>query len=76
MRSSEILPAVSKYFRIAERRDYGGNFLAVIHPHLRLDRLSPAERDEVLRSIIQAEKEHLGSGAVSFYTLLVAVPLG
>jgi SAM-dependent methyltransferase len=75
VRSSAILPAVSRYFRIEERRDYGGNFLAVIHPHLRLDRLAPEQRDEVLRSIIQAETEHLRSGAVSFYTVLIAAPL-
>jgi SAM-dependent methyltransferase len=76
VRSSEILPAVARYFRVEERRDYGGNFLAVIHPHLRLDRLSPAARDEVLESIIQAEKEHLRSGVASYHTVLVAAPLG
>jgi SAM-dependent methyltransferase len=72
VRSSEILSAVSRYFKIEARRDYGGNFLAVIHPHLRLDHLSPAERDELLRSIVQAETEHLKSGAASYYTVLVA----
>jgi SAM-dependent methyltransferase len=75
VRSSEILPAVVRYFRVEERRDYGGNFLAVIHPHLRLDGLSPAARDEVLESIIEAEKGHLRSGAASYYTVLVAAPL-
>ena len=37
VRSSGILPAVERHFRIEDRRDYVGNFLAVIHPHLRLD---------------------------------------
>ncbi|MEA2604986.1 MAG: hypothetical protein QOF89_5978 [Acidobacteriota bacterium] len=75
VRSSEILAAVSRHFQIEERRDYGGNFLAVIHPHLRLDRLAPGERDDVLQSIIQAETEHLRSGAASYYTVLLATPL-
>ena len=75
VRSSEILTAVERYFHIQERRDYGGNFLAVIHPHLRLDELKPAERDEVLLSIIEAEQEHLRSGAASYYTVLIAAPL-
>jgi hypothetical protein len=75
VRSSEILAAVSRHFQIEERRDYGGNFLAVIHPHLRLDRLAPRERDDVLQSIIQAETEHLRSGAASYYTVLLATPL-
>jgi SAM-dependent methyltransferase len=74
VRSSEILPAVERYFQIEERRDYGGNFLALIHPNLRLDSLRPAERDEVLLSIIEAEKEHLKSGASSYYTVLIASP--
>jgi len=75
VRSSEILAAVERYFHIQERRDYGGNFLAVIHPHLRLDGLKPAERDEVLLSIIEAEQEHLRSGVASYYTVLIAAPL-
>jgi SAM-dependent methyltransferase len=74
VRSSEILSNVERYFQIQERRDYGGNFLAVIHPYLRLDQLSPAERDDVLLSIIEAEKEHLNSGASSYYTVLIAAP--
>jgi SAM-dependent methyltransferase len=75
VRSSEILPTISRYFRVEKRCDYGGNFLAVIHPHLRLDQLSPAERDDLLRSIIQAEIEHLRSGAASWHTVLLATPL-
>jgi len=75
VRSSEILSALTRYFHIEERRDYGGNFLAVIHPHLRLDELKPTERDEVLLSIIEAEQEHLRSGAASYYTVLIAAPL-
>ncbi|MFY9822118.1 MAG: class I SAM-dependent methyltransferase [Thermoanaerobaculia bacterium] len=72
VRSSEILPVLKRYFRIEERLDYGGNFLALIHPHLRLEPLDPAERDEVLLAIIEAEKEHLRSGAPSYYVVLLA----
>jgi len=72
VRSSEILSVLESYFQIEERRDYGGNFLALIHPHLRLEHLNPADRDDVLRSIIEAEKEHLKSGASSYYTVVVA----
>lgn len=75
MRSSEILSTLTRHFRIEERRDYGGNFLALIHPHLRLEDLDPAERDEVLQTIIEAEKEHLKLGASSYYTVLVATPI-
>jgi SAM-dependent methyltransferase len=75
VRSSQILSTVSRYFRTEVRRDYGGNFLAVIHPHLRLEQLSSEERDDLLRSIIQAEREHLRSGAPSWYTVLIATPL-
>jgi SAM-dependent methyltransferase len=75
VRSSRILPTVAHYFQVQVRRDYGGNFLAVIHPHLRLDHLSPATRDEVLLEIIQAEQEHLKSGVASYYTVLMATPL-
>lgn len=72
VRSSEILSILKRYFHIEERRDYGGNFLALIHPHLRLEHLNPADRNDVLLTIIEAEKEHLKSGASSYYTVVVA----
>jgi SAM-dependent methyltransferase len=72
VRSSEIPSAVTRYFHIQERRDYGGNFLALIHPHLRLRHLNPVDRDDVLLTIIEAEKEHLKSGASSYYAVVVA----
>lgn len=72
VRSSEILAAVSRHFRVAERRDYGGNFLSVIHPHLRLDHLGSGERAELLQSIIDAERDHLAAGNGSYYTVLIA----
>lgn len=72
VRSSEILAAVSRHFRVIERRDYGGNFLSVIHPHLRLDHLEAGERAALLRSIIEAERQHLAAGHGSYYTVLIA----
>jgi SAM-dependent methyltransferase len=75
VRSSEILPAVSRRFRIVKRRDYGGNFLALIHPHLDLGGVSDAERDSILRNLVDAERRHLEAGARSFYTVVIAVPL-
>lgn len=72
VRSSGILSAVSRHFEILERRDYGGNFLSVIHPHLDLERLTPSERTALLQSIIDAEREHLSKGHRSYYTVLIA----
>jgi SAM-dependent methyltransferase len=72
VRSSEILAAVSRHFQVIERHDYGGNFLTVIHPHLRLEPLLPAERDALLRSLIDAERAHLAAGNPSYYTVLLA----
>jgi SAM-dependent methyltransferase len=72
LRSSGILAAVSRHFRVLERRDYGGNFLSVIHPHLRLGHLDPGERNALLQSLIEAEREHRAAGHGSYYTVLVA----
>jgi ubiquinone/menaquinone biosynthesis C-methylase UbiE len=72
VRSSEILSAVRRRFEILEHRDYGGNFLSVIHPHLDLGRLGSSERASLLQSIIAAEREHLAAGHPSYYTVIVA----
>jgi SAM-dependent methyltransferase len=72
VRSAEILEAVSLHFRITYRRDYGGNFLSVIYPHLRLDPLTAGERASLLQSLIDAEREYLAAGHDSYYTVLVA----
>lgn len=71
VRSSEILDAVHRHFQVTERHDYGGNFLAVIHPHLRLEPLPAAERAALLRSIVDAERAHLAAGHPSYYTVLI-----
>jgi SAM-dependent methyltransferase len=72
VRSSEILSAVSRHFRVLERRDYGGNFLSVIHPHLRLEHLEADERGALLQSMVDAERMHLAAGHGSYYTVLIA----
>jgi len=78
IRSSEILPVVRSLFDVVEERPYGGNFLSVIYPHLRLDALGGAGRREaVLDRIIEAERDqlaHLEGGAPSYYTVLVCRP--
>jgi SAM-dependent methyltransferase len=73
VRSSEILEAVARYFEITLRRDYGGNFLSVIHPHLRLENLTPEERAALLQSLVDAERAWLAADHESYYTVLVAV---
>lgn len=74
VRSSEIVPLVEAHFDVRERRDYGGNLFAVIYPHLRLEALEPAGREEVLAHLIAREDELLAAGAASYYTVIVAGP--
>lgn len=74
VRSSEILAAVSRHFVVTERHDYGGNFLAVIHPHLRLEHLDETDRVELLQFLVDAERAHLAAGNPSYYTVLLAKP--
>jgi ubiquinone/menaquinone biosynthesis C-methylase UbiE len=73
VRSSEILETVARYFEITLRRDYGGNFLSVIYPHLRLDSLAAEAKASLLQSLVDAEREYLAAGHDSYYTVLVAV---
>lgn len=74
VRSSDILPALERRFEVVEKRAYGGNLLAVIHPHLRWERLAEREGQEALRRLIDAEKELLAGGTPSYYTVLIARP--
>lgn len=71
IRSSEILAEVEKRFAVRERRDYGGNLLSVIHPHLIHERLAEPEGERALATIIAAEKELLAAGAGSYYCVWV-----
>jgi SAM-dependent methyltransferase len=72
VRSADIVPAVEARFAIRERRDYGGNLLSVIYPHLRLDALSDKQRDELLEHLLDREDALLAAGAPSYYTIIVA----
>lgn len=74
IRSGEIVASLEKYFEIEERRDYGGNLLSVLYPHLALDSLEPSDRESLLEGLIAAEEEHLATGASSYYSVLVARP--
>jgi SAM-dependent methyltransferase len=74
VRSSEILDAVHRHFDVVERHDYGGNFLTVIHPHLRLEHLTAGEHADLLHFLIDAEKAHLAVGNPSYYTVMLAKP--
>lgn len=74
IRSSDILTALEARFSIELRRDYGGTFLSVIHPHLDFSRSSPAERQATLATIIDAENSYLRHGGSSYYTVVIARP--
>lgn len=72
VRASEIVRVVGEHLEIVERRDYGGNLLALIHPFLQLDGLDASERWQLIAGLLEREDELLASGAESFYTVLVA----
>ena len=79
--SSSILPAIERDFEIVERRDYGGNLLAVIYGNLRRPSHQPPaprrEFDDAVAQLIAAEKELLrrgGSSTPSFHAVVLARP--
>jgi SAM-dependent methyltransferase len=72
VRSSRIVDAISRHLVIQEKRDYGGNLLAVIYPHLQWDDASPEMRRGVLSELIAAERRLLRAGASSFYAVIRA----
>lgn len=74
IRSSEILPVVTRFFEVAERRDYGGNILSLVHPWVDWSQLDEAERAELLQALIQDERQLLAGGQGSFYSVIVARP--
>ncbi|MEE8522421.1 MAG: class I SAM-dependent methyltransferase [Thermoanaerobaculia bacterium] len=79
--SGRILGAVTRNFRVLERRDYGGNLLAYLFPNLakpgdgRRDP-TPAEFDRAVDRLIALEKKLLASRwlpeSASYHTVLVA----
>lgn len=72
VRSSEIVTQIRKRFDIVERRDYGGNILALVYPLLRWDRLEENRRRELLQFLIEADRHELECGAGSYYALIIA----
>lgn len=72
VRSAEIVPLLSELFEIREKRDYGGNLLAVVYPHLNLEGLEPAAREEILDRLLAQEEGLLLAGEPSYYSVLVA----
>jgi hypothetical protein len=63
------MEAIRRHLRIEEKRDYGGNLLAVIHPHLRLEEVPAEDRRAVLAELLAAERRMLEK---SFYSVVVA----
>jgi SAM-dependent methyltransferase len=73
--SAEIPGALARHYVVRHRRDYGGNLLAVIYPHLDLDRLSPFERDGLLQWLVDQERLYLVGSRASFYSIVIATPI-
>ena len=71
IRSSQIVPAVERHFRITQRRDYGGNLLALLYPNMQRN---SGRFDEAIARLIDAEDRLLAKGAPSFYSVLIANP--
>lgn len=70
VRSDEIMPNLEIGFEIEERRDYGGNLLAILVPAINWS----AAPESLLDNLIAAEKALLAAGAESWYTVVMAKP--
>ena len=67
--SSEILPATERRFQLLERRDYGGNLLAILYPNLR----KPPDFDRWIATLIEWDSEEMRRRP-SFSTVVIASP--
>lgn len=76
IRSSGIMPAVERRFRIVERRDYGGNLLALLYPNLRRpdEGSAPEVFDAAVAKLLAMEERLLRRGVGSYCTVAVAEP--
>lgn len=74
IRSAEILYFLEKHFEIVERRDYGGQILAVLYPNLERGEMSQAEWETLLTRLLDAEEELARAGLPPFYTWILARP--
>lgn len=70
IRSGEILTQLRIGFEITDFRGYGGNLVAVIYPALKEDRIP----DELLRELIEREKQMLARGDAHFHAVMIARP--
>jgi len=71
IRSSEILRQLRVGFEIVEKRDFGGNLLAILYQAIDWD-VAPREAVGLL---LEAEQALLASGEESFYSVVVARPV-
>lgn len=74
IRSGDIIRFLEKHFVIESRRDYGGNLLSLIHPHLKLDLLTDENRAMILEALLDIEDRLLSEGASSYYAVILARP--
>jgi DMSO/TMAO reductase YedYZ molybdopterin-dependent catalytic subunit len=74
--SHDIVPAVGRWLKILERRDYGGNLLSLLYPNLkRPNEMSDPETVERFRKALQrllAWEDVILAKAGSFYAVVVA----
>jgi SAM-dependent methyltransferase len=75
--SADILPAVERFFRVSERRDYGGNLLLLVYPSMRHPGPggpSAAAFDRAVGRLLKAEDVLLRVGEGSFHVVLWGEP--
>ena len=68
IRSSQIVPAIERRFRVTDRRNYGGHLLALLYPNMQ--RTSP-RFDEAVAQLVAKEERTLDR---SFYAVISATP--
>ena len=69
--SAEIVPAIERHFSILERRDYGGNLLAIIYPNLEKN-VRREMLDAAVARLIEWEDDVLRRGTPSHHAVIVA----
>lgn len=76
--SSQILPAVRRYFDVELQKGYGGNLLALLYPNLLRpvpgDHEGAARFDSAIARLLRSEDRLLARGRESLHTVLLARP--
>lgn len=67
--AAEILPAIERELEIVERRDYGGNLVALLYPNLQR---ASSDLERALRFLLRLEGKLLRAGARSFHSVVLA----